>query len=184
MLIAPFLGKPIPLLPLQLLWLNLLTDGLLGLGMGVEKAERDTMHRPPYSPQEGVFSRGAGAQTIWVGVLIGSLGLGIGSWYYFGGRSEWQTMIFTSLALAQVGQALASRSTRESLFVLGLTSNPLLLGMAALVTALQLAVIYIPPVANFFGVISLGWMDLGISVLAGVGVFAVIEIEKWVKRNN
>jgi phosphoserine phosphatase len=60
MLLAPFLGKPIPLLPLQLLWLNLLTDGLLGLGMGVEKAESDTMRRPPYSPGEGIFSRGAG----------------------------------------------------------------------------------------------------------------------------
>ena len=58
MLLAPFLGKPIPLLPLQLLWLNLLTDGLLGLGMGVEGPERDTMKRPPYSPKEGVFSRG------------------------------------------------------------------------------------------------------------------------------
>ena len=70
-------GQAAPVLPLQLLWLNLLTDGLLGLGMGVEKSEKDTMHRPPYSPEEGVFSRGAGVQTIWVGVLIGALGLGL-----------------------------------------------------------------------------------------------------------
>jgi len=182
MLIAPFLGKPLPLLPLQLLWLNLLTDGLLGLGMGVEKPERDTMARPPYLPQEGVVSRGAGAQTIWVGALIGAIGLGLGSWYYFTGRPEWQTMIFTSLAFAQVGQALASRSTRESLFALGLTSNPLLLGMSALVLGLQLAVLYIPPVAAFFSVVPLGWLDLGIAFGAGLVVFAAIEAEKRIRK--
>jgi Ca2+-transporting ATPase len=178
MLIAPFLGKPIPLLPLQLLWLNLLTDGLLGLGMGVEKSEDDTMKRPPYSPSEGVFSRGAGRQTIWVGILIGGLGLGLGSWYFFNGNPVWQTMIFTSLAFAQVGQALASRSTRQSLLAVGLTTNPLLLGMTILVSVLQLAVIYIPPVAEFFGVIPLNARDLGLAVCSGVLVFLFIEMEK------
>ena len=178
MLIAPFLGKPIPLLPLQLLWLNLLTDGLLGLGIGVEKSESDTMKRPPYAPTEGIFSRGAGAQTLWVGALIGAIGLGLGAWYYFGGSPAWQTMIFTSLAFAQVGQALASRSNRESLFALGVMSNPLLLGMAALVTALQLAVLYIPPVAKFFSVTPLSLFDLVVCVLAGLAVFAAMEISK------
>ena len=178
MLIAPFLGKPIPLLPLQLLWLNLLTDGLLGLGMGVEKSEGDTMQRPPYSPNEGVFSRGAGWQTIWVGMLIGALGLGLGSWYFFSGNPVWQTMIFTSLAFAQVGQALASRSTRESLVAVGLTTNPLLLGMTLLVSVLQLAVLYIPPVAEFFGVIPLNARDLALAVSTGVVVFLAIELEK------
>jgi len=184
MLIAPFLGKPIPLLPLQLLWLNLLTDGLLGLGLGVEKSEKDTMQRPPYSPDEGVFSRGSGRQTVWVGLLIGALGLGIGSWYYFSGRPEWQTMIFSSLAFAQVGQALASRSNRESLFTLGLGSNPLLLGMAALVTFLQLAVIYIPPVAVFFSVTPLNLPDLLIALGTGVLVLAALEVVKLFNMRN
>ncbi len=184
MLIAPFLGKPIPLLPLQLLWLNLLTDGLLGLGLGVEKSEKDTMQRPPYSPEEGVFSRGAGRQTIWVGILIGAVGLGIGSWYYFGGRPEWQTMIFSSLAFAQVGQALASRSRRELLFTLALGSNPLLLSMALLVILLQLAVIYIPPAAMFFSLTPLSLPDLLIALVAGVLVLAVMEgakRRKWTR---
>jgi Ca2+-transporting ATPase len=184
MLIAPFLGKPIPLLPLQLLWLNLLTDGLLGLGMGVEKPEGDTMKRPPYSPSEGVFSRGAGRQTIWVGVVIGAIALGLGSWYFFSGNPVWQTMIFTSLAFAQVGQALASRSTRESLFAVGLTTNPLLLGMTLLVSVLQLAVLYIPPVAVFFGVIPLGARDLALAVGSGVLVFLMIEIEKKLGKSS
>jgi Ca2+-transporting ATPase len=178
MLIAPFLGKPIPLLPLQLLWLNLLTDGLLGLGLGVEKSEKDTMQRPPYSPQEGVFSQGAGWQTIGVGLLIGLLCLGIGTWYYINERPEWQTMIFSSLAFAQVGQALSSRSNRESLLRLGLGSNPLMLGMAALVMVLQLGVLYIPPVASFFSVVPLGVTDLLIALGAGLFVLVTLEVVK------
>ena len=182
MLIAPFLGKPLPLLPLQLLWLNLLTDGLLGLGMGVENPEPDTMKRKPYSPTEGVFSRGAGVQTIWVGVLIGALALGLGSWYYFTGRPEWQTMIFTSLAFMQVFQALASRSNKESLFKLGVLSNPLLAGMALLVVVLQLMVMYIPALAKFFEVLPLSGPDLMTAASMGLFVFAVMELEKKLKK--
>ncbi|MBI3167161.1 MAG: cation-translocating P-type ATPase [Chloroflexi bacterium] len=182
MLIAPFLGKPLPLLPLQLLWLNLLTDGLLGLGMGVENPEKDTMQRKPYSPTEGVFSRGAAAQTIWVGVLIGALALGLGSWYYFTTRPEWQTMIFTSLAFMQIFQGLASRSDKESLFKLGVMSNPVLAGMALLVFALQMAVIYIPALANFFEVVPLSLCDLSIAAATGVIVFTAMEVGKKLRK--
>jgi Ca2+-transporting ATPase len=182
MLLAPFLGKPIPLLPLQLLWLNLLTDGLLGLGIGVEKAESDTMKRPPYSPQEGVFSRGAGVQVIWVGVLIGALALGLGSFYYFTGREQWQTMVFTFLAFAQVFQALASRSSKDPFWKVGVSGNPLLTGMIFLVAALQLFVLYVPSVSTFFNVKSLSAPDLFIAIGTGALVFAAMEIEKLIKQ--
>ena len=182
MLLAPFLGKPIPLLPLQLLWLNLLTDGLLGLGMGVENAESDTMKRPPYSPKEGVFSRGAGVQVIWVGTLIGALALGLGSWYYFTGREQWQTMVFTFLAFAQVFQAWASRSATDSFFKLRIMSNPLLAGMSALVVGLQLTVLYVPFLADFFSVKALSLCDLSIAIAGGIVVLVVMEVEKWLKR--
>ncbi|MGE5251861.1 MAG: cation-translocating P-type ATPase [Bacteroidota bacterium] len=178
MLLAPFLGKPIPLLPLQLLWLNLLTDGLLGLGMSVEQAERDTMKRPPYSPKEGVFAGHAGVQVIWVGALIGALALGLGAWYYFAGRAQWQTMVFTFLAFAQVFQALASRSSRDSLFRLRVMSNRTLAGLAALVAALQLAVIYVPFLAGFFDLKPLSLCDLSIAIAGGVVVFAALEAAK------
>jgi Ca2+-transporting ATPase len=182
MLIAPFLGKPLPLLPLQLLWLNLLTDGLLGLGMGVENPEKDTMKRKPYSPTEGVFSRGAGAQTIWVGALIGALALGLGSWYYFTDRAEWQTMIFTSLAFMQIFQALASRSDKDSLFKIGVMTNPVLAGMALLVFTLQMLVLYVPALAKFFEVIPLTLCDLSIAASTGVIVFLVMEISKRFRK--
>ena len=182
MLLAPFLGKPIPLLPLQLLWLNLLTDGLLGLGMGVETPEKDTMSRPPYSSKEGVFSRGAGLQVIWVGALIGALALGLGSWYYFTGREQWQTMVFTFLAFVQVFQAWASRSGKESVFSLPVASNPLLFWMMILVTVLQLAVIYIPPAAEFFSIKPLGFVDLLVAIGAGFIVMIVMEVEKRIRK--
>lgn len=182
MLLAPFLGKPIPLLPLQLLWLNLLTDGLLGLGMCVEPAENDTMRRPPYSPREGVFSRGAGMQTAWIGGLIGLLVLVAGAWYYFGGRSNWQTLVFTSLAFAQIGQALAARSGNASLFTIGLRSNPLMIGMVVTVAVLQLLVIYISPMQSFFNTTPLSLIDLGVALGVGLIVFAVIEV--WKKLNG
>ena len=184
MLLAPFLGKPIPLLPLQLLWLNLLTDGLLGLGMGVEEPESDTMNRRPYSPKEGVFSRGAGAQVLWVGALIGALALGLGAWYYFNGREEWQTMVFSFLAFAQVFQALASRSQQDSFFKRGVSGNPLLAGMALLVTGLQLLVIYVPALSSFFNVVPLPGVDLLIATGSGAVIFVAMEIEKAVRRRK
>jgi Ca2+-transporting ATPase len=181
MLLAPFLGKPLPLLPLQLLWLNLLTDGLLGLGIGVENPEADTMKRPPYSPKEGVFSRGAGLQVIWVGAMIGALALGLGSWYYFTGREQWQTMVFTFLAFAQVFQALASRSEKDSIFKLRLMSNLLLAGMSALVVGLQLMVLYVPFLAEFFSVKALSLCDLSIAIAGGIVVLVVMEVGKKIK---
>jgi len=182
MLLAPFLGKPIPLLPLQLLWLNLLTDGLLGLGMGVEAPERDTMNRPPYSPKEGVFSRGAGPQVIWVGALIGALALGLGAWYYYSGREQWQTMVFTFLAFAQVFQALASRSANESIFKMGLFGNKLLAWMVFTVVALQLIVIYVPFMSSFFGVVPLSGIDLLVAIGTGALVLVAMELEKVFKK--
>ncbi|HMU92045.1 MAG TPA: cation-translocating P-type ATPase C-terminal domain-containing protein, partial [Anaerolineales bacterium] len=150
--------------------------------MGVENPEPDTMKRKPYSPTEGVFSRGAGTQTIWVGAMIGALALGLGSWYFFTGRPEWQTMIFTSLAFMQVFQAFASRSSKESVFKMGLLSNSLLAGMGLLVVVLQLMVMYIPVLAHFFEVMPLSGCDLAIAASTGVIVLTVMELEKKLKK--
>jgi Ca2+-transporting ATPase len=184
MLLAPFLGKPIPLLPLQLLWLNLLTDGLMGLGLGVEPAERNTMNRPPYSPTEGVFSRGMVRHVAWVGALIGAIALGLGTWYFYTDQPTWQTMVFTTLALSQVWQALATRSLRDSLVTVGLFSNPLLLTMAVLVVGLQMAVVYLGLLEEFFQTEALSAVDLAISVALSSIVFFAIELDKWLVRSR
>lgn len=184
MLFAPLVGINVALLPLQLLWLNLLTDGLLGLGMGVEPAEKNTMRRPPYSPNAGLFSRGIGVHVTWVGGLMGGLALGVGWWYYQQNLPQWQTMIFTTLALAQIGQALATRSMRESLFGQGLFSNRLLVVMVALVAGLQLGVLYLPGLEHFFKIEPLPLVDLLVCVALGGLVFGAIELEKWLIRRR
>jgi Ca2+-transporting ATPase len=184
MILSPFIGQPIPLLPLQLLWLNLLTDGLLGLGMGVEPADSGTMRRPPYAPREGVFSRGAWRQVAWVGLLIGGLAFATGALYFFNGHPNWQTMVFTTLAFAQIGQVLATRSSSISLFQLGLRSNPVMLSMVLIVFILQLSVIYLPPFEAFFETTRLSALDLLIAFGIGLLVFGAIEMEKFLSSRR
>jgi Ca2+-transporting ATPase len=188
MLLAPLvIGVAVALQPLQLLWLNLLTDGLLGLGLGVEPAERNTMRRPPRDPKAGIFSEGLGGHVTWVGVLIGIVALFAG-WIMFDSAdpadSTWQTMIFTTLAFLQIGQALASRSNRESFFTQGLRSNMTLIGLVLLVFVLQLIVIYLPFLEDFFNVEPLTSQELLIALLLGSVAFFAIEIEKWFLRRR
>ena len=184
MLAAPLVGINAALLPLQLLWLNLLTDGLLGLGLGMEPAERNVMQRPPHSPQAGLFSGGLGRHVVWVGLLVGALALGAGGWYYAQQRPQWQTIIFTALAFEQIGQALAARSSRESFFRLGLFSNRPLTALVALVFGLQLAAITLPFTEGFFKVVRLTAADVLVCLACGGVVFAAIEIEKWLVRRR
>jgi len=183
MLLAPLLGKPLPLEPLQLLWLNLLTDGLLGLGLGLEPPEKDTMQRPPYSPKEGFFSSGLGKHVVWVGLLIGAIALGVGYIYWrIDPNGNWQTMTFTTLAFSQMAQALATRSRRESFFRIGIRSNPAGMGLAALVFGLQLSALYIPFLQGILYTKPLSLGDLSLSFALALCVFGAIEIEKWVIR--
>ncbi|MBP8948560.1 MAG: cation-translocating P-type ATPase [Candidatus Promineofilum sp.] len=190
MLLTPLLlgaEAAVALLPLQLLWLNLLTDGLLGLGLGVEPAERDTMRRPPRNPQAGIFSEGLGGHVLWVGAVIGLVALLVGWLYHNPANPDdttWQTMIFTTLAFLQVGQALASRSSRESFFSLGLRTNLTLLGLAVVVLALQLLVLYAPFLEQFFGIVPLAPRDLLIAAALGSVAFIAIEIEKALLRRR
>ena len=183
-LIAPLLGMPLPLLPLQLLWLNLLTDGLLGLGLGVEGAERDTMKRPPRSPNERILGGGVAWQMAWVGALIGAVALGIGFVEWRMGNADWQAMLFTTLALLQVGQALAIRSTRDSLFTIGLMSNRVLLGMVVVVFALQMLAVYTPFLQELLETGTLSLAELGLCLIAGSAVFIAVEIDKWRKKRG
>ncbi len=178
MLLAPFLGMPLPLLPLQILWVNLVTDGLPGLALTLEPSERDTMRRPPYHPQESIFGRRMGWDVLWVGLLMGLVSLGMGYWAWSSGRSTWQTMVFTTLTLSQMGNALAIRSERDSLFRLGLLSNKPLLGAVFLTLVLQLAVVYVPVLQGIFKTVALPPADLAISLLASSVVFWGIELEK------
>ncbi|NLF79123.1 MAG: cation-translocating P-type ATPase [Chloroflexi bacterium] len=187
MLFAPFLGIAVALLPLQLLWLNLLTDGLLGLGLGVEPAEQNTMKQKPRSPKARLLGRDVAVQVIWVGILIGVIALAVGYLFYDPENPEdntWQTMIFTTLAFAQIGQGFASRSNRSSVFSIGLFSNPLMIQMVLLTFGLQLAAVYAPFLEDFFEVSALSLAELAVCLALGSIPFIALEIQKQLTRGK
>ncbi|WP_129672108.1 cation-translocating P-type ATPase [Candidatus Chloroploca sp. Khr17] len=173
----------VALLPLQLLWLNLMTDGLLGLSMGMEPAERHVMHRPPHSSTEGIFAGGMGWQVTWVGIVIGALALGVGFWYYQAGLAQWQTMIVVSLTLLQVFQALATRSNTESILTIGVFSNRVMWGIIVLVVGLQVLALF-SPLGLFLGLLPLTLNDMLICVGLGILLFVLIEVEKLIQRRR
>ncbi|HEX6387039.1 MAG TPA: cation-translocating P-type ATPase [Anaerolineae bacterium] len=185
MLFSPFLGMPLALLPLQILWINLVTDGLPGLALAVEGSERGIMKRPPFHPKESIFSRGMGVRIVWIGTLMGIVSLGVGYWYWLQDpNGPWQTMVFTTLTLAQMGNALAIRSNIDSFFTIGPFSNRLMLGAVALTFALQMALIYVPFLQEFFNTVALAPRDLAISLALSTVVFIAVEIEKWIRRRT
>jgi Ca2+-transporting ATPase len=182
-LLLPFLGLPNPLTPLQLLWLNLLTDGLLGLGMGVERPEPDVMLRRPLSPKAQIFDRRMLLQTLLTGGIIGLSTILLTRHYWISHPvGTWQTVLFTSLAFAQIGQAMAQRSSRHSFFRMGLFSNPLLLWMVIAVVVLQASVIFLPALQTLFKTAPLDPETMLKVMLPGLAVFCVLETVKYVSR--
>jgi P-type Ca2+ transporter type 2C len=184
LLAAPFLGMPIPLTALQILWVNLVTDGLPGLALGVEPAEPNTMKRPPHPVNENIFGRGMAQQILVIGLIMGAVSLGVGYWSWLQDPESraWVTMVFMTLTLSQMGNALAIRSDRESLFRIGLLSNKALLGAVLLTFVLQLAVTYVPFLQDIFNTQALTLRELGISLAASTVVFVVSEIWKAINR--
>lgn len=183
MFLAPFLGLPLPLLPVHILWINLVTDGLPGLALGIEPAARDVLQRPPRPPSESVFARGLWQHVLVVGLLMGLIPLGLGIWGHATGR-PWQTLIFTSLALLQLGHALAVRSERDSLYTLGLGTNRPLLAAVAGTVALQLLVVYWPPLQDLLRTEALTSFELAVVLAASTGVLFAVEIEKAFWRRS
>ena len=181
MLLGPFVGLAIPLLPVQILWINLVTDGFPGLALGVEPAEPDVMHRKPRPPNESIFAHGVWQQVIFVGLLMGFLTLGLGVWADATDR-PWHTMIFTTLALLQLGNALAIRSERQSLFQLGVKTNRPLLWTVLATLAIQVAVIYWKPAQNLLHTEALSALDLAVVLVVSTAVFWAVEVEKWLRR--
>jgi len=186
MLVAPLLNLPIPLNAVQILWINLVTDGLPGLALGVEPTAPDTMKRPPHPPTESVLARGLGSYMLWVGPLMGFVTLipellDAFTPMHFE-NDVWSTMVFTTLALAQMGNALAIRSDRLTLFQLGIFTNPALIGAVVLTFALQMAVVYVPFLQNIFRTTALTFGELLLSLGLSTIVFIVVELVKWIKQ--
>ncbi len=184
MFLAPLVGMPMPLLPVQILWMNLITDGIPALALGVEPAGRNIMNRPAVSPQENIFGRGLGKQIVWVGFVVGLIPLLVGAWYWHRGNPAWQTMVFTTLIAIHVEMAFAFRSQHDSFFRLSLFSNTPLLAAVILSILLQLAVVYTPFLQSFFNTVALPLRDLVTCLLLSTSVFWIVEAEKWIRRRK
>ncbi len=178
----PFLGLPLPLLPIHLLWINLVTDGAPALALSVEPEEKHIMQRPPRPPQESLFAHGLGLHIIWVGLLMGAITIFTQYWAIHIGDAHWQTMVFTVLCFNQMAHVLAIRSERESLFTQGIFSNKPLLGAVLFTFLLQLCVIYIPFLQPIFKTQALTISELALCLLFSSIVFFAVEIEKLIKR--
>jgi Ca2+-transporting ATPase len=182
--LAPFLGLPVPLLPIHILWINLVTDGLPGLALAVEPAEAGVMRRPPLPPTESILGRGLWQHAVWVGLLMGAVSLFTEGWAYHHGSAHWRSMTFTVLTLSQLGHLLAIRSERESIFRLGFLSNPPLLGAVLLTLLLQLAALYVPAFRSVLKTEPLTAGELGLCLALSAVVFLAVEIEKRLARRR
>jgi Ca2+-transporting ATPase len=182
--LAPFLGLPIPLLPIHILWINLVTDGLPGLALAAEPAEKGIMQMPPRHPKESIFAHGLAAHILWVGLLMGFVSIFTQAWSIKTEHAHWQTMVFTVLCLSQMGHVLAIRSETESLFSQGLASNKPLLVAFALTLALQMTTIYVPVLNPIFKTEPLTVNELMCTLALSSVVFFAVEIEKYFRRRK
>jgi P-type Ca2+ transporter type 2C len=185
---APLLGLGgVPLSPLQILWMNLVTDGLPALALAVEPGRAVVMQQPPKDPEENIFARGLGLYMIRIGIVLAVISIALMVWAYDFTKANtangldadrWKTMVFTTLCLAQMGHAIAIRSSSKLTIQLNPFSNPYLLGSVVITSILQLLLIYVEPFQKFFGTHYLTLQELGVCVGASALVFVWIELEK------
>jgi Ca2+-transporting ATPase len=182
--LAPLVGLPIPLQPIHILWINLVTDGLPGLALSSEKAEKDIMQRPPRRTDESVFAGGTGVHIIWVGALMAAVTLGTQAIAMNTQTAHWQTMVFTVLSLAQLGHVFAIRSDSELIIKKGLFTNKPLVAALVFTVLLQMGVIYLPFANEIFHTQPLSLAELLICFGVASIIFYAVEIEKLVKRKR
>ncbi|MCT0206906.1 cation-transporting P-type ATPase [Synechococcus sp. CS-1332] len=171
---APLLG--LALTPLQILWINLVTDGLPALALALGPPGEDLMHQPPIEPGESLFARGLGSAILRIGLVFGALVVAL---MLVASRlgHPWQTMAFTTLCLAQLGHALSAGSDRP-LWRTPPLSNPWLLGAVLATAALQLTLLYVAPMARFLGVTALSAIDLAACAGVSLAFVGYLELEK------
>ena len=183
LLLGPMIGLPVALLPIHILWINLVSDGLPAISLSFEKAEKDIMNRPPRPPQESVFANGRGMHIIWVGMLMAGITLSAQAWAIKKGL-HWQTIVFNVLCLSQMGHVMAIRSDSQTLFSAGILSNKSLIGAVIIALVLQIFITYTPFLQPIFQTESLTLNEFlfvgGLSSL----VFFAVELEKAISRRN
>ena len=190
---APILGLGgVPLSPLQILWMNLVTDGVPALALAVEPGSPLIMQRAPKDTQESIFARGLGSYMVRLGIILAVVAIAVMVWAYGytpehteGGTldpNRWKTIVFTTLCIAQMGHAMAVRSLNRLTIEMDAFSNPFLLISVLVTTLLQLLLIYVEPLRAFFGTHFLPFNELMICFGCSALIFIWIELEKVVIR--
>jgi len=180
-IIAIAVGIPLPVVAVQILWINLVTDGVFTIPLGVEPKHSNVLEDPPRRQKAGIVYSGM----LWRIAFI-ALFMSMGTLFIFRwelprvGLEEARTIAFSMLVAFQWFNALNARSDQQSIFKLGLLSNRLLLGGLGLAVLLQAMVIYTPPFQKLFYTVPLSLEDWGVVVLMAGGIFAVEELRKLI----
>ncbi len=183
---APFFGLSIPLLPIHILWINLVTDGLPGLAMSNEPAEKDIMKRPPRPPNESLFGQGMIPRILSTGTLMAAIALLMQAWAVQQGYDvlTQQTMVFTLLCFAQLANALSVRSNELVLFSGSFFANRGLWGAVILTFLLQMAIVYIPSLHPVFKTTTLEWALMSKVLIATLACLLGYELIKLLNRRK
>ena len=191
---AIFLGLPLPLLALQILWVNLITDGLPALALGVDPKAPDIMRRPPRPPREGVFTRSVNVLLVVISFYLTLILLPLFAYYVLLNPrhlsepsqvlTQAQTMVFVTLILAELVNAFNCRSDLHSLFTVGFFTNRFLLVGVVLSLAIMAAVINWPPLADIFHVSALAEGDWLLAAGLALTLFPVVEVTKCLLRRR
>jgi len=185
MFIAGLLAWPLPLVAVQLLWVNLTTDGLPALALGVDPPEPDLMNRPPRSPRESVFTRRVKLLILGVSLIMAVTLLPTFNWaYQLKGLVYAQTIVFTTLVIFEMFNAFNCRSERHSLFKIGLFSNRWLVVAVAVSVLMQLVVLYTPAFDILFDTMPLSITDWLIILPLSSAPLVVVELVKLYAKNR
>ncbi len=182
-LVNIIMRAPLILLPAQILWMNLLTDGLSAVALGVEPAERGIMERPPRSPQAALLERRGMLRILLLGGYMGIVTLWIFHYYRAGHSLDIaRTAAFTGLVMMEKVNVFNFRSLRQPLLRIGIFTNPWLIIAWVFNLGLQIAVVYVPFLQHAMHTAALGFMDWVLLLALAAPIFIVDELHKWLRR--
>ena len=176
-------GGPLILLPVQILWMNLVTDGVTAISLGVEHAEKDIMQHPPQNTDSAILTKPSIIMIFILGIYIGLATL----WLFHHYNSNYmlaQSVAFTGIIIIEKFNVLNFRTLHKPLKSIGFFSNPWLLIAIAFNVALQAGVIYLPFMQELFHTTALGWSQWGMIILTALPIFLVTECYKWIRQSS
>lgn len=177
---ALLMGLPLILIPVQILWVNLITDSISALALGTESAEKDTMYRRPRDPESQLLNRRVGASLLIIGIWLGVLVILAFMGRYADNLDQARTLAFTALVIFETINVLNFRSLRAPLSVVGFFSNRWLVFATGVTILVQVAAVYVPFFQSLLGTVPLALTDWILLVLAGIPILLAGEIYKTI----